>query len=488
MLLSDLPAQLFAIAVIFAAGGAVFYAVENQPDRYARLERIAYCYPLGLSALGMPMFILSWLGFHLNVVAITSLTAGAVLAAKAWRRRPLRQYWVGGVPEPWKPLTEFEWLLFVIIILCLGARTVACSLAPLNDWDGIAIWGTKAKVLFYNTVGTTDYFHKPEYSYSHTPYPLLWPFMYAWVCTVAGKWDDLLMLILNPVNFITFTVLLYFAIKRYAVRTVALGITAIATSLPTVMHYVECAQADVPLMLIWGSSLFCLFEWMATRRMPSLLLAAFLMGGAMFTKQEGKIIFIASVFGAVASVIAAAPAGRRKSLLGHIGVYTFLSLVWVLPWLIFQNGIKDYSWDFGGIGLSTVRWSQILALAKTIVANAIVLKNQVDLPKWHILWPLFVLSYAIAPALRRHPWGCLLLIFVLHAGAVGTVFLASRWTISLQSMEIAFERFTIVMLPPVWLILAKAADDSYAQWRTSNAILEKPAIKGMKNPARMTKL
>lgn len=486
-MLDSLPSGLYALAIIFIAGGAVFYAIECEPGRYARLERIAYCYPLGLSALGMPMFLFSWIGLHINVVAISGLAVGAALAAIIWRRRPLREYWLGNAPDPRMPLTEFEWLLILIILLCLGARTVACALAPLNDWDGIALWGIKAKVLYYDTIKTTDYFHKPEYAYSHTPYPLLWPFMYAWVCTVVGQWDDLAMLVLNPVNFIAFTVLLYFVMKRFATRTVALGVTAIATSLPTVLHYVECGQADIPLMLIWGASLFCLFDWMQSRRTPSLLLAAVLMGGAMFTKQEGRIVFGASLCAAIASVMAGAPTAQRKKLFGHVAIYAFVALAWVSPWLIFQSDIKDHSWDFGGAGLSTVRWAETPALLKTIVANALVLKNQVNLPKWHILWPLFALSYIVSPALRRYPWVCLLLVFVLHAGGVGIVFLASHWAISLQGMEIAFERFAMVMLPPVWLILAKGADDCYARWRASNATRENCVFKRIKAPANTAK-
>ena len=66
--LSDLPFELFALAVIFAAGMAAFCAIVRNPLRYGRMERIAYCYPLGLTALGTPMFLFSYMGFHLNTI------------------------------------------------------------------------------------------------------------------------------------------------------------------------------------------------------------------------------------------------------------------------------------------------------------------------------------------------------------------------------------------------------------------------------------
>jgi len=77
MPLNNLPLELFAIAVILAAGAAVFCAVVRDLGHYARWERIAYCYPLGLAALGTPMFLLSYFGVHLDVVVITGSRSSA---------------------------------------------------------------------------------------------------------------------------------------------------------------------------------------------------------------------------------------------------------------------------------------------------------------------------------------------------------------------------------------------------------------------------
>ncbi len=47
--------------------------------------------------------------------------------------------------------------------------------------------------------------------------------------------------------------------------------------------------------------------------------------------------------------------------------------------------------------------------------------------------------------------------------------LASRWDITLPALEIAMERFTFVMLTPLWLILAKCADDAWTIWKRGRA-------------------
>ena len=263
----NFPSVLFAMLVIFVAGAVVFYAVVREPLRFSRLERLAYCYPLGLSALGLPLFLMSWAGFHIRVLPVLLLIGLAAVVSYAIRRVSLSTLWKRN-PDvaPAQPFSEFEWLLLLIIVGCLLVRTMTSLVIPLNDGDGHIIWCLKAKVFFYDTIRTTDYFTRHDLSYLNIRYPLLVPFMYTWVCTVVGHWDDLGMFILNPTNLIVFATLLYCTLRRFVVRPVALAVTAMLSSLPALLHYAECGQGDVPLMLISGASLFCLWDWMQRTR------------------------------------------------------------------------------------------------------------------------------------------------------------------------------------------------------------------------------
>jgi 4-amino-4-deoxy-L-arabinose transferase-like glycosyltransferase len=470
MLPDNLPSLLFATLVIFLAGAVVFAAVVREPHRYFPLERIAYCYPLGLAVLSLPLFLLSWMDVSITASARCLLIV-VILAAVAvgFIRRPsLRTYWMapGPLEDKGGRLSEFEWFLLVMILVCLGARMVASLLAPLNDWDGIVVWGLKAKALYYETLRSTHYFDRAEFAYSHTKYPLLWPFMYAWMCAWAGQWDDLGMMLLNPINLIVFTALLYFTLRKQFVRMIALGVTGLMVSLPPVLHYTECGQADVPLMLISGASLFCLFDWMQRRRTESLWLAALMMGGAMFTKQEGLVLLGSNFCAAILSVWLKPNGTGRGKLFARLVLYAAIALLWVLPWLVFQRQLPDWDLTFRGIGLGTLRWLQIPVLLRTIVENALRWHNQVQLPKWHILWPILALCIASTKSCWRHPWVCLLVVFVLHAAGVSIIFLASRWDVTFQNSEIAFERFAMVMLVPLWLVLANCIDEWWRVWNS----------------------
>jgi len=469
MLIDNVGTSLIAVLGILLPGVVLFTAIVREPRRYFRLERLAYSYPLGLSVLGMPLFVLSWAGVPMPTASWIVLwlsIAGAIIVG-ILRKNALREFWLapGPLNAPRTRLSEFEWFLVLAIITCLGARFVGCLLAPLNDWDGTVMWALKAKVLYYNTIRTTDYFHNPNFAQTNQPYPLMLPFMYAWMCCWLGHWDDLGMMVLNSINLIVFSGLLYFTLRKFAVRVVALSVTAIMVSLPTIQWYTECGQADVPLMLISGAGLFCLFDWMQHRRWDVLLLSAILMSGALFTKQEGKIQLIAEVVAAVLLIWVAVPFGKRLRGFGQIAVFVMVALGWTLPWLVFQTGIKDWGYFYSAFSLGTVRWMLLPDIIQAWVGCAIHWRNQYQLAKWHILWVILAACLVASKPVWRHPWVYLLVVFAVHFSVMSIFFLATNVPISLGAVESGFERYMLTMLVPLWLVLAKCLDDLWQIWR-----------------------
>jgi hypothetical protein len=464
----DFIAVGFAVLVILVAGMTVFYALEREPENYFPLERLAYCWPLGLSALGMPLFLMSLWGYRIHVAAVIGGVVAAALIVFALRRAPLGRFWrspykVGGRPER---LTEFEWVLVAIIVACLGLRTLACCLTPMNDWDGVCTWGLKAKILFYGTLKSSmGYFRNAEYRCTNQAYPLLWPLTYAWICTVLGRWDDLAMGAVNPVNLMVFVTLLYFTLRKYNSRTVALSVSALAASLPSTMHYTECVQSDVPLMLISGAALFCLYNWMRHCRWGSILLAAVLMGGAMFTKEEGRLAFVAQCGGLALFVLTFRASTERKKLVGHWGAFVLVAGLWVLPWLLFRRTIPVWTQYFKPLGFSTLRWHDIPAFGNVMLACVLTLYNGVGLPKWNFLWPMMALFIVFSKSPWRSPWNWLLVIFLLHAVGISVIWLCSTVPFAPGVNEFAYERNLVVMLPPIWLVLAQCADEWWSVWK-----------------------
>jgi len=467
-MLNDILRQAFAVLVIFAAGLIVFYVVVREPQQYSRLERVAYFWPLGLTALAMPMFLMLLAGMHLSATVIAGLVITVGVIARLIRGAHLRDYWRGpsASQASTTPLTKFEWFMIVIIVACLGARTLDSFLTPMYDWDGVCTWGVKAKILFFSTLrGGWDYFHKAEFRCTNQKYPLLWPLMYTWVCSVLGRWDDRAMCVINPVNLVAFITIMYHAMRRIVSRPVALAVAAVAASLPAVLHYAECVQADVPLMLMNGASLCALLAWIQHRRRESILLVAILLDGAMFTKQDGRIIFLAQICVAGASIVVGSSRGERKTLWLHLGMATLIAIIYITPWMLYERTVPIWTQYYRPLSLSTIRWRELPAFIQMVTENLVHWTNGVHLTKWNFLWPIVGLFLLSSRAPWRYPMNYVLGVFLLHLVGLSIVLLAFTYPFTLSAWEFALERFTLTMIPPVWLLLAKCVDEWWDVWK-----------------------
>jgi hypothetical protein len=457
---TDAARLVVAILAVFMAGAIVFRAIVEHPEEYPRWEHIAFCWPLGLTALSIPLFLLSWAGIRVNGWAVVAAITVAYAVLHLCRKRRRRELGAEGcnARQSKQPFSDFERMLTLIIVACLSTQFVACLLAPLSDWDSLSNWGFKGKILFYDTLQhARPYWHDGQYQFTNQLYPLLVPVMYSWVCKILGRWDDCEMLIVNPINLIVFVLLLYAAIRRFASRATALTVTAIAASLPAALHYAECGQGDVPLMLIAGASLFCLFDWMRTRRTSSIVLSAVLMGGAMFTKEEGKVLFIGQLLAVSGSTFF----GRRSDvrLWRDIGIYAGIAFLIALPYFIFSATIPYPHYQLP-LTLFTPRWKELPTLLWTITQNDYHFFNQVGLPKWNLLWILLPVSLLATKSWRRQPWIWLVFLATFQATCVASIVLITcPQPMDYLTQEIALERYTLQLLAPLWLVLAKCADE-----------------------------
>jgi len=204
---------------------------------------------------------------------------------------------------------------------------------------------------------------------------------------------------------------------------------------------------------------------MQSRRLESILLAGFLLGGALFTKEEGKIILGAHGLVAALSIIFGAPRTEYKRLCGHLGLYLLIAFVWVSPWLLFQQTIPVQEEQFRLPTLSAVRWQEIPTFCHTVFQNAVRFYNGAGLPKWNLLWPIVAVFLVVSKAPRSQPYKWLMAIFVLHATAVALVWLCTTDPLTLEANEAGWERYTLIMMPPVLLVFGKCVDEWWHIWR-----------------------
>ena len=281
---------------------------------------------------------MGWLSFAGRCRSWCSLGVAAAVV-RAVRGVPFAQYVAKRErAEPRTPLSEMEWFLVAIILACLLARTMASLMTPMNDWDGICVWGLKAKVLFFETIRTTGYFNRHELSYSHPIYPLLVPLMYAWVATVIGHWDDVGIFIVNPVNVIVATALLYCVLRRQTSRMSSLAITAIFASLPGdyELRRVRSGRCAPDASQCRIALLSVRLDAITTIAIPLVGRVSDRWGDVHEGRGEDYSRSAHDDYRVVDSDCGGAP-GERKKLFGHLGLYLLIAGIWILPWLVFQR-------------------------------------------------------------------------------------------------------------------------------------------------------
>ncbi len=418
------------------------------------------------------MFVISWLGFHLKTAAVIASVLAVAFAVRRWRRVSWRTSWMtpGHEEAAGQRLTEIEWVFVFIIVACLGTRTIACWLTPLCDWDALCFWGLKSKVFYVGSLKDAgEYFHGPAYRFTNQTYPLLWPIMYTWVCTVLGRWDDLRMLALNPLNLIVFCALVYYTLRKSCAARDGIGnhgsgrlaacFAALCGMWPS-GHSVDDDRRRVAVQLA------CLDAGRAAR----IDFAGGRFGGWCVIRQTrgpnsraGQ--FMRGHHGHRSGSAAAGP----QALVRPFGVVVAIAGLMAAPWLWYRSGIAKEAWQIGGQGFSRVRWEQLPTLLSTIVANALNFHNGVGLPKWNLLWPILIAFLVLSKSPRKYPWICLLGIFIFHGTAVICLHLASQLRLTLSAHEFALERYTLIMIPPLWVLLGICVDEWWHVWRATHA-------------------
>lgn len=188
----------------------------------------------------------------------------------------------------------------------------------------------------------------------------------------------------------------------------------------------------------------------------------------MNVKHEGQILFGVQVLVAAAVILRGTPRSERRRLCGHLGYYIGIAMVMFLPWLVYRSTIPKEAWQLGGEGFSRLRWEQLPTFLYAIGQNALHWYNGVGLPKWNLLWPVIVLFVLLSKSTWQTPWVWLLVVFLVHAGVIIMIHLASHVELTLGH-EFALERYTLAMLPPLWLLLAKCTDEWWAIWKRPQA-------------------
>jgi hypothetical protein len=373
---------LAANGLELAVGAGIVLALGLADTHRASLARLGLAYAVGLAAVGILGATLALVGVLLNlpelgVLALCSLAIGLY-------RRQLR-------PDPGRRRLGAGAVLAggvgLLTTLLLAVTAAAYAVSPLVEWDGWAIWGTKAQAL-YDFGGAAG----PVLSstmYAQPTYPLLLPVLEATDYRAMGMVDTSVVHLQLALLAVAFAGGLFGLLWRRA-PSVLIAATALAIlAAPEVLQQLGTGYADIPLAFFVALGVVALARWLADREAGMLPLAVLFLGAGTLTKSEGAVFAAAAFVPALAFVVLH---DRRRC--GRLLAAAAAVVAVSVPWRIFT---AVHHLAVGSIRVSDLlRPSTLASHASRVVPAAHALAEQLGPLRWAELITLVLLAFAAA--------------------------------------------------------------------------------------------
>ncbi len=435
---------VLALATIEALGWLVGYWLDSFP----LWERIAIYFGLGLGSMSVILMALSMLGVSLNsssTYLVTSLIwiisilrlkrTQFTIPRKALQKQSLNMY---------EAAIKIILIIFIIAAgLNIGYRALA---RPLSSWDDRAIWGSKAKIIYYEKTIKAEGFTDQFRLHPHKDYPLLVPLSEYYIFSMLKHVNDRLIKVIFPGLFFSLVIIVYFHIKNLLGTVAGLAAALILISIPifgSIDIGAASGYADVPLAFYYGAGSIYIVAWLRRNKSEYLYLSFIFLAMAALTKNEGLPMALIAI-----------------GLTLLLTRYTLENLLILLRGLViimavvgFWFGVKksyQVSWENYG---SRFHLANILAGRDRLKETIILMKDESLNPlHWGRIYTLALISIILAPLSlfkRENLFIFLNIIFILSLYAL--IYLITPWSYKFL-ISVSFLRL-LMPLAPMFILL-----------------------------------
>lgn len=368
-------------ASIVCVGAAALKALAGN-RRYVAGGQTATAFALGCGILSTALFWMSLAGIRPTRVSILSVTILMSLCFYGVYRRmngqkedgPASTIVSAGFPR-------ISGLLFIVVLSGLAFVTYASVGVPLHEWDAIAIWGLKAKVVYHEPIREAAYFRDLTKSYSHLDYPLGPSFLTAGVYGMLGGVNDIWGKSILSCVYLAFVFLMFNCLCEKMDRWLAFALSTAAAFTPAVIRWAGAGTADFVLMMYIAGAVGFLYRWLEKGQRADFVIAILFSSFCVFTKHEGLPISLALGI----SLGLASPRGKR-----HWAVLYLISVLAVsLPWFGFLQTLpqtQENYWMRMTAGHIIPNLDRLKVILPAFMAETVQFKN------WGGIWILLAVS------------------------------------------------------------------------------------------------
>ena len=388
----SLAGLLAANVLYLAIGVGALPLLRIARTREELVSRLGLAYLGGVVVSGILAAHLSLIGLPIDLAALAVLAAPVVFFGVRRLRRAqvsdTRTRLPGTVPSIAASAVA---LAAVAVLLVHAWRTYAVR--PLLEWDGWAIWATKARALYEfggatGPVFTTD-------AYAPLQHPLFLPALEAVGFRAMGAYDPTLIhvqLLLLAVGFVgALWSLLRPLVPAFLLAAVMLAVLAAEP----VLKQLATNHADVPLAFLLALGVTALARWLVDGESWLLVCAALFLGAATLTKSEGAMFVLAAFLALGIALVGAGRARLRPPAVTALAVALLLG-----PWRLFVTArdLPVAEYRFGNLvspGYLSDHADRVAPAAGRLLGEMLTLE-------WGLVVPLAVVALASSLLSRRY--------------------------------------------------------------------------------------
>ena len=446
------PWILLYLAMVLLAGYVATSAILG-PGRRNAAELLGLMLALGLGMVSTVLLWASLVGVRSSRGLIWAIL-GMSAAGLAWLGRR-RRLVIPSRPGRWRATDALALLPAALMGFLLLVIFVHALAYPLFDWDGFAIWGLKAKVLFYESLWQRpEAFFQPTLSFSHQDYPPLVPFMMASVYAAIGRVNDYAGKLPLPLLYAAMGLLMYGGLRKDLGRLASAMLAGILLALPPIIRSAGTGCADVPLAAFYAGSVLYLSRWARDQGRESLILATLFSIFAALTKNEGMALALINAM--VAGGVWLWRVGRAwRWRLGRLAPEGWLAAVacivlGLLPWLVFRQSLPRTHEDYG----SKFTMSRIADNVSRLQIILPELRDQITTwREWGPLWLVLMLAAIAGWRAFLSPRGVVLwVLFAAHVALYVLVYLVTPWSVR-ELLDRTLDRLLLHVTPVAVLLI-----------------------------------
>ncbi|HUS16601.1 MAG TPA: hypothetical protein VM536_16520 [Chloroflexia bacterium] len=449
------PLQIaLAVATLFGPGGLTVWAIRRAGYPVRGLEAAGLAALLGAGLTSVLVFWLTAVGvpWAAQAAQLSALAAGV---AVPWTRAALRRH---ATPEQSRPQAGprrrppgprallagglLALLAFQLLLAAAGALG-----RPLTIWDSWANWSVKARILFDTGAITPALYADPSRTVTQLDYPLLVPFLEAWVYHWLGVPDDRFAGIVMLLFYLGLVALSFGLLRHWGANyLLAVAATTAVGTLSFIPGLTIAVFAELPVIVFSTVTGLYLLAWLRGGPPGALLIAALAAGLLLWTKREGLLVLLA-----LALAMLLTPAPRRA--LTAIGALGAAAAVLAGPWWALMAATHTVNAAFLPITPATFlanawRWSTIVRITARALWS----------PASGYVWPLVLvgglLTWWAVPPERRGVGAFIPLAAGLYLLMTGAIYLFSGFVPFEQHILASVDRLIAGMAPlaVIWLV------------------------------------